>query len=87
LDGPRYETPGEIEMLRKLGGDIVGMTAATEAIAFRELGVPYACLAVVTNHAAGMGAAELGHEEVVEVMESAGEKAVRLFLEAARGLG
>lgn len=87
LDGPRYETPGEIEMLRKLGGDIVGMTAATEAIAFRELGVPYACLAVVTNHAAGMGAAELGHEEVVEVMEAAGEKAVRLFLEAARGLG
>ena len=86
-DGPRYETPKEIEMYRELGGDLVGMTAATEAIAFRELGVPYGCLSVVTNHAAGMGAAELGHEEVVEVMEAAGERAVQLFLKAARALG
>ncbi|MBL8061035.1 MAG: MTAP family purine nucleoside phosphorylase [Chthonomonas sp.] len=85
-DGPRYETPVEIEMYRKLGGDLVGMTAATEAIAFRELGVPYGCLAVVTNLAAGMGAEELGHGEVVEAMEAAGENAVKLFLEAARGL-
>lgn len=86
-DGPRYETPQEIEMYRKLGGDLVGMTAATEAIAFRELGVPYGCLSVVTNHAAGMGAPELNHVEVVEAMQAAGEKAVRLFLEAARRLG
>lgn len=86
-DGPRYETPVEIEMYRQLGGDLVGMTAATEAIAFRELGIPYGCLSVVTNHAAGMGAAELGHEEVVEAMEAAGESAVKLFLEAARALG
>ncbi len=86
-DGPRYETPQEIEMFRKLGGDLVGMTAASEAIAFRELGVPYGCLSVVTNHAAGMGAEKLTHEEVVEVMEAAGERAVKIFLEAARLLG
>lgn len=87
LDGPRYETPQEIETIRQLGGDLVGMTAASEAIAFRELGVPYACLAVATNSAAGMGEKELGHEEVVEVMESAGAMAVAVFLEAARALG
>lgn len=86
-DGPRYETPHEIVTYRQLGVDLVGMTAVSEAIAFRELGLDYACLSIVTNHAAGMGAAELTHEEVVEVMEEAGEKAVQLMLEAAGRLG
>jgi 5'-methylthioadenosine phosphorylase len=86
-DGPRYETPEEIHMFRKLGGDLVGMTAATEAIVFRELGIDYGCLSIVTNHAAGMGAAELTHTEVEEAMDAAGEKAVEVLLEAARTLG
>lgn len=81
-DGPRYETPEEIQMYRKLGGDIVGMTASSEAIAFRELGIGYACLAIVTNLGSGLAGYELTHEEVVEVMESSGEKAVKILFGA-----
>ena len=86
LNGPRYETPQEIETFRGLGADLVGMTATTEAIAFREIGVPYGLLAIVTNLAAGLSDAPLDHEEVVVEMRRSGERAVDILLEAAVGL-
>ena len=72
LDGPRYETPAEIRMLQTLGGDVVGMTASSEAIVMREAGVPYGCLAVVTNLGCGLAPGKLEHGEVVDVMEQKG---------------
>ncbi len=86
-NGPRYETPAEIEVVRRLGGDVVGMTATSEAIALREAGVAYANLSIVTNLAAGMESEKtLDHEEVVDVMESRGDLAVRILLSAVRSL-
>ena len=81
-NGPRYETPFEIEYYRKLGGDVVGMTAATEAILMREAGVDYCCLSVVTNLAAGLSPTPLTHQEVEEEMNRSGGRAVNLFLKA-----
>lgn len=81
-NGPRYETPHEIDLYSKVG-DLVGMTAASEAIAMREAGVPYACLCVVTNLACGLSENPLSHEEVVTEMERSGEKAVSILLGAA----
>jgi 5'-methylthioadenosine phosphorylase len=83
-NGPRYETPREIQLYRQLGGDVVGMTAASEAVVMRETGIDYSCLAVVTNLAAGIAEQELSHEEVVEEMQRSGEKAVALLLEAVK---
>jgi len=53
-EGPRYETPAEIEMLRRLGCDLVGMTGVPEAVLARELEMCYATLCFVSNLAAGM---------------------------------
>ena len=53
--GPRLETAAEIARLKRDGADIVGMTGMPEAALARELGVSYACLAVVVNYAAGCG--------------------------------
>jgi len=53
-EGPRYETPAEIEMFRRLGCDVVGMTGAPEAVLARELEMCYAALCFVSNLAAGM---------------------------------
>lgn len=80
--GPRYETPAEIEQVRRLGGDIVGMTASTEAVAMREAGVPYSTIALITNHAAGMFDEKLDHLDVVRVMEESGQKLVDIMLAA-----
>jgi len=52
-EGPRYETPAEVEMFRRLGCDVVGMTGAPEAALARELKMCYASICFVTNMAAG----------------------------------
>ena len=53
--GPRLETKAEIRRLERDGCDLVGMTGMPEAGLARELGLDYACLAVVANWAAGAG--------------------------------
>ncbi|MBS1722140.1 MAG: MTAP family purine nucleoside phosphorylase [Armatimonadetes bacterium] len=83
-DGPRYETPAEIRMMQELGGDVVGMTASSEAILMREAGVPYGCLAVVTNLGCGLAGEKLDHGEVVDVMRSHGQAVVDVLLAAAK---
>lgn len=52
---PRLETAAEINRLERDGADIVGMTGMPEAVLARELGLPYAAISVVANHAAGRG--------------------------------
>lgn len=56
--GPRLETKAEIERLRRDGCDLVGMTGMPEAALARELGLDYACLAIVANWAAGRAPTE-----------------------------
>jgi 5'-methylthioadenosine phosphorylase len=51
--GPRLETAAEINRLERDGADMVGMTGMPEAALARELGLCYAAVAVVVNHAAG----------------------------------
>lgn len=53
--GPRLETKAEIARMRRDGCDLVGMTGMPEAGLARELGLEYACLAIVANWAAGAG--------------------------------
>ena len=63
--GPHYETPAEIAMVRAIGGDLVGMSTALEAIAAREAGAEVLGLSLVTNLAAGISGEPLDHEEVL----------------------
>jgi 5'-methylthioadenosine phosphorylase len=84
--GPRYETPAEVQYLRTIGGDVVGMTAASEAISMREAGVRYACLAVVTIFAAGLSEQPLSHAEVKSAMRESLPKVAAILREAARCL-
>ncbi len=51
--GPRFETPAEVRCLQRQG-DVVGMTAAHEAILLGELGIPYAVVAMADNCANGL---------------------------------
>jgi 5'-methylthioadenosine phosphorylase len=84
--GPRYETSHEVKVLLELGADLVGMTASSEAILMQEAGIPYACLATVTNFAAGIATTPLSHEEVVRQMHVSAERATQILLDAARSL-
>jgi purine-nucleoside phosphorylase len=64
--GPHYETPAEVRMAGILGGTLVGMSTALEAIAAREAGMEVLGISLVTNLAAGISEAPLNHAEVLE---------------------
>jgi 5'-methylthioinosine phosphorylase len=66
--GPRLETRAEIARMRRDGCDLVGMTGMPEAGLARELGLEYACLAIVANWAAGAGPDPLGTITLDEVL-------------------
>ncbi len=57
--GPRLETAAEIRKLRNDGCHIVGMTGMPEACLAKEMGIPYATMAIVVNPAAGLGKGEI----------------------------
>ncbi|MFM9912418.1 MAG: S-methyl-5'-thioinosine phosphorylase [Methylophilaceae bacterium] len=58
--GPRLETAAEINRLERDGATIVGMTAMPEAALAREVGLNYAAICVVANHAAGRASSQHG---------------------------
>jgi len=69
--GPHYETPAEINMVRAIGGDLVGMSTTLEAIAAREAGLELLGISLVTNLAAGITGTPLNHEEVLQAGNAA----------------
>jgi purine-nucleoside phosphorylase len=69
LLGPSYETPKEIEHLRRIGADLVGMSTAAEVIAARHMGLNVLAISCVTNMAAGILDQPLSHAEVMETGE------------------
>jgi purine-nucleoside phosphorylase len=74
LLGPSYETPAEVQMLKRLGADVVGMSTVHEAIALRHRGVRVGGLSLVTNLAAGLSGRPLDHAEVQAAAADARER-------------
>ncbi len=64
--GPHYETPAEVQMVQSLGGHIVGMSTALEAIAARQSGMEVLGMSLITNLAAGISEEPLSHAEVIQ---------------------
>jgi 5'-methylthioadenosine phosphorylase len=50
IEGPQFSTRAESELFRQWGADVIGMTALPEARLAREAELPYALLAMVTDH-------------------------------------
>ncbi|CUT00860.1 purine-nucleoside phosphorylase [Candidatus Kryptobacter tengchongensis] len=67
--GPNYETPSEVQMLRKIGSDAVGMSTVPEVITANYLGMRVLGISCITNYAAGISSTKLSHEEVTEVAQ------------------
>ena len=79
FSGPQYETPAEVRMAKALGGDLVGMSTALDAIAARHAGLEVFGMSLVTNHGAGIQETPLSHQEVVEAGQAAGPRISRLL--------
>jgi purine-nucleoside phosphorylase len=72
--GPSYETPAEVQMAKRIGADLVGMSTVPEAIALRHMGVEVAGISLVTNLAAGVSPVPLSHDEVTETAAAARQR-------------
>ena len=82
--GPHYETPAEVQMAKRIGGDLVGMSTTLEAIAARHVGMEVLGISLVTNLAAGISDEPLSHHEVIEAGQAAAERCGRLLAEVVR---
>jgi len=78
--GPRLETAAEVDRLERDGADYVGMTAMPEAAIAREVGLDYACIAMIVNRAAGRGDVPI-HDDV-EASTAAARHATMTTLQA-----
>ena len=63
--GPSYETPAEIKMISKFGGNAVGMSTVNEAIFAASKGMEVSSISCITNYAAGISDKKLDHQEVM----------------------
>jgi len=70
VQGPCYETPAEVRMFRKWGGDVVGMSMIPETTAAHHAGMRVLGLTYVANRAAGLAGKPLSHAEVIRTGES-----------------
>lgn len=84
--GPSYETPAEIKMIRKLGGDAVGMSTVPEAIVGNYCGLNILGISCITNAASSETSGKLSHEEVIEAANSAKIKFKSLILSVLQHL-
>ena len=62
--GPSYETNAEVQIIRALGGDVVGMSTLPEALVAAHLGLQVLVISLVTNMATGISTKPLSHHEV-----------------------
>ena len=84
--GPAYETPAEINMLRTVGADLVGMSTVPEAIAAHALGAEILGISLVTNAAAGVTGEKLSHTEVMEAGKAAAGRMGELLAKVLKQL-
>ncbi|SDK89068.1 5'-methylthioadenosine phosphorylase [Modicisalibacter muralis] len=77
--GPRLETAAEIACMARDGCRLVGMTGMPEAVLARELEIPYACLALVVNPAAGVVEREISMAEIEAALSDGIERVKRVI--------
>jgi purine-nucleoside phosphorylase len=75
--GPQFETPAEVEALRRLGAHAVGMSTVLETIAARGFGLRVLGISLITNAA---GAAEgIAPGEVLTAANAGSENVARII--------
>lgn len=86
LTGPTYETPAEVNMVRTLGADAVGMSTVPEAIVASYLKMNVLGISCICNSAAGISTVGLSHKEVLEAAEKAKTNFKKLVLEIIKSI-
>lgn len=84
--GPSYETPAEINMVRNMGADAIGMSTVPEAIVANYCGMKVLGISCISNSASGISDTKLSHEEVIETTNKAKSRFKSLILEILKNI-
>lgn len=87
VPGPNYETRAEYRFMRRIGGDVVGMSTVPEVIAAHDAGLRVLALSAVTNVARPDAPDTVDALEVVDIAEHAEPKLRAIAIEVLRELG
>ncbi len=87
VKGPSYETAAEIEMIRRIGGDAVGMSTVNEVSLAKALGMRVAGISCITNMATGISTERLSHAEVTVEANKVKEKFSDLMSGVIKNIG
>ncbi|MDZ4655415.1 MAG: MTAP family purine nucleoside phosphorylase [Coriobacteriia bacterium] len=79
-DGPRFESPAEIDYMRRLGGDVIGQSFAPEVFLARDIGACYAGIYIVVNYGEGV-VKEWEHAEMKSIFFDESETIARCVLD------
>src|SRR5205085_12365850 len=82
LRGPSYETPAEVRLFTRFGGDALGMSTVPEAIVARHCQIKLLAISCITNVADGLSHQEINHAAVIEVGARAGRQLGALIMRA-----
>lgn len=85
--GPTYETRAEYRMVRRLGGDVVGMSTIPEVVVAGELGMRVAGISTVTNSCSPDHLLPTSGHQVVAAARGAGSRVQLAIEEILRHLG
>jgi purine-nucleoside phosphorylase len=86
LLGPSYETPAEVRMLQRLGGDAVGMSTVPEVIVARARGMKCLGFSIITNPGSGLSNVPLSHKDVLEATNRVAGELIRVLRGVVRRL-
>ncbi len=86
LTGPNYETRSEYRMVRKIGGDVVGMSTVPEVLTAHSLQMRVLALSAVTNIAKPDTLSETTAEEVVDIARLAEPRLTAIVISLLRTL-
>ncbi|WP_425448685.1 purine-nucleoside phosphorylase [Dethiothermospora halolimnae] len=78
ISGPYYFSKAELRMLRKIGGDTIGMSTVPEVIVANHAGLDVLGISCVTDMAIADEIESISHEEVVKVAAETRPKFIKL---------
>ncbi|XP_067137903.1 S-methyl-5'-thioadenosine phosphorylase [Centruroides vittatus] len=81
IEGPRFSTRAESNMFRSWNADLINMTTVPEVVLAREIGIPYALIAMATDYDCWYSRSEaVSVEKVLSVLQGNVHKTTKLIL-------
>jgi 5'-methylthioadenosine phosphorylase len=84
-EGRHFESPSEIDYMKKAGADIVGQSVCPEVYLAREIGACYAGVYIVVNYAEGV-VIPWRHEELADIFYNESISLGRIMIDILRNL-